>query len=153
MPMIGGEDRPSLCKIAPANRPWFDSTRPMAASSGQVIPQDGLAAAAARRYASSAVAGMPPAARTDTVAGSVVPTDGPIVWAGNVTSDRPGRWNGEVGLVRGLMLGGPDESDATDPNDPPDAAKASLDAGRAATVAPDTVAAIAIVIRAAANTR
>jgi hypothetical protein len=49
MPMIGGADRPSLCRTAPANRPWFDSTRPMAASSGQVIPQAGLAAAAARR--------------------------------------------------------------------------------------------------------
>jgi len=43
------------------------------------------------------------------------------------------------------MLGGrdgsdaPDGSDATDPNDPPDAATASV-VGRAATVAPDTVA-------------
>ena len=97
---------------------------------------------------------MPPAARTDTVAGSVVPTVGPIVWFGNVTRDRPGLvGNGEVGDVRGLMLGGrdgsdaPDGSDATDPNDPPDAATASV-VGRAATVAPDTVAITAIVISA-----
>ena len=103
---------------------------------------------------------MPPAASTDSIAGSVVPTDGPNVWLGNVTSDRPGfwngepgRWNGEVGLASGFMLGGPDGSDATDPNDPPDAAKAWLVAGRAATVAPDTVAATAIVISEAANKR
>jgi len=71
-----------------------------------------------------------------------------------VTRDRPGLvGNGEVGDVRGLMLGGPaglhapDGSDATDPNDPPEAAIASL-VGRAATVAPDTVAITAIVIRA-----
>ena len=99
---------------------------------------------------------MLPAARADTVAGSVVPTAGPIVWFGNVTSDRPGHvgngavGNGDVGDVRGLMLGGPDRSDATDPYDPPDAAIASL-VGRAATVAPDTVAITAIVISAAAK--
>mgnify|MGYP003693687855 CR=1 FL=1 len=34
------------------------------------------------------------------------------------------------------MLGGPDGSDATDPNDPLEVAIASLVAGRAATVAP-----------------
>jgi hypothetical protein len=103
---------------------------------------------------------MPPAARTDTVAGSVVPTAGPIVWFGNVTRDRPGLvGNGEVGDVRGLMLGGgqagsdpPDGSDATDPNDPPDAAIASL-VGRAATVAPDTVAITANVISAEVRKR
>jgi hypothetical protein len=52
----------------------------------------------------------------------------------------------------GRMLGGPDESDATDPNDPPDAAMATL-VGRAATVAPDIVATTAIVISAAAKER
>jgi hypothetical protein len=51
------------------------------------------------------------------------------------------------------MLGGPDGSDATDPNDPLDVAIASLVAGRAATVAPDTVAVTAIVISAAATNR
>jgi hypothetical protein len=57
------------------------------------------------------------------------------------------------------MLGGgqagsdaPDGSDATDPNDPPDAAIASL-VGRAATVAPDTVAIIANVISAEVKKR
>ena len=97
---------------------------------------------------------MPPAARTDTVAGSVVPTAGPIVWFGNATRDRPGLvGNGEVGDVRGLMLGGGQAgSDATDPNDPPDAAIASL-VGRAATVAPDTVAITANVISAEVKKR
>src|SRR5436309_2810389 len=38
MPMIFGVEVPSACKIAPANRPWLDSTRPIAARSGQVIP-------------------------------------------------------------------------------------------------------------------
>jgi hypothetical protein len=51
------------------------------------------------------------------------------------------------------MLGGPDESDATDPNDPLDVAIASPVAGRAATVAPDTVAVTAIVISTAATKR
>jgi hypothetical protein len=56
------------------------------------------------------------------------------------------------------MLGGRDGfdamdgSDATDPNDPPDAAIASL-VGRAATVAPDTVAITANVISAEAKKR
>jgi hypothetical protein len=56
------------------------------------------------------------------------------------------------------MLGGQsglvatDGSDATDPNDPPDAAIASL-AGRAATVAPDTVAITANVISAEVKKR
>jgi|SRR5689334_10646263 hypothetical protein len=101
---------------------------------------------------------MPPAARTETVAESVVPTAGPIVWFGKVTRDRPGLagngevGNGEVGDGMGRMLGGPDESDATDPNDPPDAAMATL-VGRAATVAPDIVATTAIVISAAAKER
>ncbi len=88
-----------------------------------------------------------------------MPTAGPIVWFGNVTRDRPGLvGNGEVGDVRGLMLGGQsgsvatDGSDATDPNDPPDAAIASL-AGRAATVAPDTVAITANVISAEVKKR
>jgi hypothetical protein len=102
---------------------------------------------------------MPPAARTDTVAGSVVPTAGPTGWFGNdrfgnVTGDRAGLRNGEVGSPPGgLMLGGPDGSDATDPNDPPDTAIASLVAGRAATVAPDTVAVTAIVISTAPTKR
>src|SRR6185436_18324937 len=101
---------------------------------------------------------MPPVARTDTVAGSDVPTAGPTVWFGNVTRDRPGLV-GTGGDVRGLMLGGgqagsdaPDGSDATDPNDPPDAAIASL-VGRAATVAPDTVAITANVISAEVKKR
>jgi hypothetical protein len=110
------------------------------------------------------VAGIPPAARADTIAGSVVPTDGPTRWfgndwfgndwLGNVMGDRrAGLRNGEVGSPGGLMLGGPDGSDATDPNDPLDVAIASLVAGRAATVAPDTVAVTAIVISAAATKR
>jgi hypothetical protein len=74
-------------------------------------------------------------------------------WFGNVMGDRAGLRNGEVGSSGGLMLGGPDGSDATDPNDPLDAAIASLVAGRAATVAPDTVAVTAIVITAAATNR
>jgi hypothetical protein len=104
------------------------------------------------------VAGIPPAASADTIAGSVVPTDGPTRWLGNdwfgnVMGDRAGLRNGEVGSPGGLMLGGPDGSAATDPNDPLDAAMASLVAGRAATVAPDTVAVTAIVITAAATNR
>jgi hypothetical protein len=35
MPMIGGVERPSVWSTAPANRPWLDSTRPMAAMSDQ----------------------------------------------------------------------------------------------------------------------
>jgi hypothetical protein len=67
--------------------------------------------------------------------------------------DRAGLRNGEVGSPEALMLGGPDGSDATYPNDPLDVAMASLVAGRAATVAPDTVAVTAIVISAAAKKR
>jgi hypothetical protein len=109
------------------------------------------------------VAGIPPAARADTIAGSVVPTDGPTRWFGNdwfgndrfgnVMGDRAGLPNGEVGSPGGLMLGGPDGSVATDPNDPLEVAIASLVAGRTATVAPDTVAVTAIVINAAATKR
>ena len=46
MPTTGGLDSPSLCSTAPANRPWLDSTRPMAAISVQSMPQ--LCPAAAR---------------------------------------------------------------------------------------------------------
>lgn len=67
--------------------------------------------------------------------------------------DRAGLRNGEVGSPGGLMLGGPDGSGATDPNDPLEVAIASLVAGRTATVAPDTVAVTAIVISAAATKR
>ncbi len=104
------------------------------------------------------MAGIPPAARADTIAGSVLPTVGPTRWFGNdwfgnALGDRAGLRNGEVGSPGGLMLGGPDESDATDPNDPLDVAIASPVAGRAATVAPDTVAVTAIVISTAATKR
>ncbi len=51
------------------------------------------------------------------------------------------------------MLGGPDGSDATDPNDPLDVDIASLVAGRVATVAPDIVAVTASVSTAAATNR
>ena len=67
--------------------------------------------------------------------------------------DRAGLRNGDVGSPGGLMLGDPDGSDATDPNDPLDAAIASLVVGRAATAAPDIVAVTAIVITAAATNR
>jgi hypothetical protein len=74
-------------------------------------------------------------------------------WFGNLMGDRAGLRNHEVGSPEALMLGGPDGSDATDPNDPLDAAMASLVAGRAATVAPDTVAITASVITVAATNR
>ncbi|MGY1762344.1 hypothetical protein ACI79N_13000 [Geodermatophilus sp. SYSU D00805] len=47
IPMIRGVDRPSVCSTAPAKRPWLDSTRPMAATSDQLMPQSAGAAAAA----------------------------------------------------------------------------------------------------------
>jgi hypothetical protein len=47
MPMIRGADRPSVCSTAPAKRPWSDSTRPMAATSDQSMPQPAGAAVAA----------------------------------------------------------------------------------------------------------
>src|SRR5882757_9005884 len=76
MPMIRGSDVPSGYRTAPPKRPWFDSTRPIAASSGHWMPQLGSAdasRAAARRYALSAMLGMPLAARpasTGLVAGA-----------------------------------------------------------------------------------
>src|SRR4051812_1277412 len=66
MPMTGGVESPSVCRVAPANRPWLDSTRPMAAIRVQLMPQP--AWSAAREYASSAVAGMPLVARDDATA-------------------------------------------------------------------------------------
>src|SRR4051794_19496516 len=63
-PRIGGADSPSVCSDAPPNRPWLDSTRPIAASSDQSIEHG--APAAACRYASSAVSGMPLAVSPDT---------------------------------------------------------------------------------------
>src|SRR3954447_9206785 len=63
-PRIGGADSPSVCSNAPPNRPWLDSTRPIAASSDQSIEHG--APAAACRYASSAVSGMPLAVSPDT---------------------------------------------------------------------------------------
>jgi hypothetical protein len=45
--MMRGADRPSVCSTAPAKRPWLDSTRPMAATSDQLMPQSAGAAAAA----------------------------------------------------------------------------------------------------------
>ena len=47
IPRIGGAERPSVCSTAPANRPWLDSTRPIAATRDQLIPQSAGAAAAA----------------------------------------------------------------------------------------------------------
>jgi hypothetical protein len=41
MPMIGRVDVPSARSWAPPKRPWFDSTRPMPASSGQLSRQPG----------------------------------------------------------------------------------------------------------------
>src|SRR4051812_20274502 len=58
-PRIGGADSPSVYSLAPPKRPWLDSTRPMAASSDQSMSQELGAPAAASRYASSAVSGMP----------------------------------------------------------------------------------------------
>src|SRR3954454_18785258 len=66
MPTIGGVDIPSVCSTAPANRPWLDSTRPMAAINVQSMPQCTLPAAWV--YASIAVDGMPPAASGEAAA-------------------------------------------------------------------------------------
>ena len=44
-PRIGGSERPSASSVAPAKRPWLDSTRPIAASSDQLIPHVGSAVA------------------------------------------------------------------------------------------------------------
>src|SRR3954471_1871515 len=68
MPTIRGVEAPSVCRTAPAKRPWFDSTRPMPASSGQEMPQAGVRVASrtvAFWYAASAVLGIPLAARPE----------------------------------------------------------------------------------------
>src|SRR4051812_11042475 len=67
IPMIGGVDVPSVCSTDPENWPWLDSTRPIAATSDQLRWQPAGLAAAARRYAASAVAGMPSAASAEAV--------------------------------------------------------------------------------------
>src|SRR3954447_11790591 len=75
-PRIGGADSPSVCSLAPPKRPWLDSTRPIAASSDQSMSQELGAPAAASRYASSAVSGMPllvsPETGTTTATGFTV---------------------------------------------------------------------------------
>jgi hypothetical protein len=65
LPMIGGIERPSACRTAPAKRPWLDSTRPMAATRGQLMWHAAGLAWAARTYASSAAAGIPAAANAE----------------------------------------------------------------------------------------
>jgi hypothetical protein len=68
IPMTRGTDMPSPYRVAPANRPWSDSTRPIAASSVHGKPQGGSvrrARTAARWYARRATAGIPSAAKPD----------------------------------------------------------------------------------------
>jgi hypothetical protein len=60
IPMIGGVDVPSVCRIAPPNRPWLDSTRPIAASNAHDRPQFGRVSVIRRtawRYALRATKG------------------------------------------------------------------------------------------------
>jgi hypothetical protein len=45
MPTIGGSERPSDSSVAPANWPWLDSTRPIAATSVHGMPQSAATAA------------------------------------------------------------------------------------------------------------
>src|SRR6266545_8136491 len=71
LPRIFGFEVPSWSSCAPANRPWLDSTRPMAATRYHLMWQPGTALAircSAFRYAVSATTGMPLAANSGAYA-------------------------------------------------------------------------------------
>jgi hypothetical protein len=94
---------------------------------------------------------MPSATSIDTSAGLVVASGAPVDWLGPTTGELAGRWDGEIGSA--VRRPDSDPSGATVPNTPVDVPKSAPAAGRAATVAPDTVAETATTMTAVAATR